>query len=373
METNARYLAVGCLALTVILAVFGFVFWLDNSGGLSTRVPYRLQFAHNVSGLQPGAAVLFDGVRVGEVSGLAIDPNDPEHVLASIAVNAGTPLREDTKVDIESQGLTGTAAVLLEGGSPTAPPLVGKDGAPPLIVANPDAGRSLTQTAREALQRVDKILSDNADSFKATMDNLKSFTDALARNSSKVDAVLAGLERMTSGETAKPPPVYDLNVPKLSGLPSTLPPGQIFLSDPTAVVGLQTQRLLSRSPEGQLVIAGTMQWSDTLPKLFQEKLLQSFEDAGIPASLGPPDDHTKTDRELKIDLRSFNVTGPADPKADIGFAATLLSGDGHVLKTHVFHTSIPCSSSDELAMVKALNTAFGSAVNELAVWASDPN
>ncbi|MDR3460981.1 MAG: ABC-type transport auxiliary lipoprotein family protein [Beijerinckiaceae bacterium] len=371
METNARYLAVGSLALTVILAAFAFVYWLDNSGGLASRVPYRLQFFHNVSGLQPGAAVLFDGVRVGEVTGLIIDPHDPEHVVASIAVNEGTPLRKDTKVDIESQGLTGTAAVLLEGGSPSAPPLVGKDGAPPLIVAGPDVGRSLTQTARQALQRVDKILSDNADSFKATMDNLKSFTDALARNSDKVDAVIAGLERMTSGETAKPPPVYDLNVPKLSGLPDTRLPGQIFISDPTAVVALQTQRLLSRSPDGQLVIVGTMQWSDTLPKLFQEKILQSFEDAGISASLGPPDDHAKTDREIKIDLRSFNVTGPVDSNAEIGFAATLLSGDGHVLKTHVFKTSIPCSSRDELVMVKALNTAFGNAANDLAVWASE--
>jgi phospholipid/cholesterol/gamma-HCH transport system substrate-binding protein len=370
METNARYLAVGCLALTVILAVFGFVFWLNNTGGLSSRVTYQLQFAHNVSGLQPGAAVLFDGVRVGEVSGLTLDPRDPVHVLASIAVTEGTPLRQDTKVDIESQGLTGTAAVLLQGGSATAPPLMGKNGAPPLLIANPEAGRSLTQTAREALQRVDKILSENADSFKATMDNIKSFTDALARNSGRVDAVMAGLERMTAGETAKPAPVYDLNVPKLSGLPSALPSGQIFIPEPTAVVALQTQHLLARSPEGQLVITGTMQWSDTLPKLFQEKLLQSLEDAGISASLGSPEDHAKTDREIKIDLRSFNVTGPADPKAEIGFSATLMSGDGRTLKTHVFRTSIPCSSTDELAMVKALNAAFGNAANNLAVWLS---
>jgi ABC-type uncharacterized transport system auxiliary subunit len=36
----------------------------------------------------------------------------------------------------------------------------------------------------------------------------------------------------------------------------------------------------------------------------------------------------------------------------------------------VFQAQVPSPSADELASVKALNAAFGSAVNDLAAWIS---
>ena len=60
--------------------------------------------------------MLFNGIRVGEVTGLALDPDHPDQVIATIGVVSGTPVRSDTEVGIESQGLTGGAAVTLTGG-----------------------------------------------------------------------------------------------------------------------------------------------------------------------------------------------------------------------------------------------------------------
>ena len=96
METNARYLTIGCFALAAIVACLGFVFWLNRSGGLAQQEIYQVRFGNQVSGLQPGAAVLFDGMRVGSVSRLDLDPQDPRHVVATLAVAAGTPVRQDT-------------------------------------------------------------------------------------------------------------------------------------------------------------------------------------------------------------------------------------------------------------------------------------
>ncbi len=369
METNARYLTIGCFTLAVIAALFGLVFWLNRTGGLGTKESYQIRFENSVAGLQPGAPVLFDGMRVGEVSALTLDPSDPKHVLATIAVVTGTPVRGDTKIGIESQGLMGTAAVSLEGGSPTVPPPSGQNGQPPLLIADPAAGRSLMDTARSALLRVDTILADNSDSLKTTIGNVKIFSDALARNSARIDGVMAGLERMTGGGPAKPPaPVYDLAVPKLPGPSGAPPPGQMVILDPSAVVALQTQRLLTRSPEGQLAPSGEMQWSDTLPKLIQAKLLQSFEDAGLAATLSAPSSFGKDDHQLQIDLRGFDVATGPDRAAEVSFSAKILSGDGRVLGTKVFQTKVPSPSADDSASVKALNAAFGSAANELAVW-----
>ena len=69
METRARYALIGAFMLAVIVASFAFVYWLENKGGFGQRAYYQLRFDSSVSGLQTGSAVLFNGIRVGEVTG----------------------------------------------------------------------------------------------------------------------------------------------------------------------------------------------------------------------------------------------------------------------------------------------------------------
>ncbi|MCW6512153.1 ABC-type transport auxiliary lipoprotein family protein [Lichenifustis flavocetrariae] len=372
METNARYLTIGGFTLAAILACLGFVFWLNHSGGMSNQQIIRVRFGNQVSGLQPGAAVLFDGMRVGSVADLAVDTHDPRRVLATLAIAAGTPVRQDTRAGIASQGLMGTVAVSLEGGDPNALPLAPQDGAPPMLVADPAAGRSLTQSAQDTLGHVDAILADNSDALKSTMDSLKVFSGALANNAGRVDAVMAGLAKMAGGGPAQAaPPVYDLAVPKLAGLPAPSL-GQIVIGTPTAVVALQTQHLLTRSPDGEISPIGTMQWSDALPTLLQQKVSQSFDDAKLVTTLVAPMDYGKDDRQLQLDLRRFDIlTGP-ERVAEVVFSAKLLSGDGHVLATRLFEAKAPSADADEVASVKALNAAFGAAVADLGTWVAAP-
>ena len=102
METRAPYALIGLFVLAAIAAVFGFVYWLHNSAGFSERMVYRVRFENTVSGLLTGAAVLFNGIRVGEVTGLQLDPNDPRLVTATIAV-AATTRSEERRVGKESR------------------------------------------------------------------------------------------------------------------------------------------------------------------------------------------------------------------------------------------------------------------------------
>src|SRR5271154_397935 len=97
METRAPYALIGLFVLAAIGAVFGFVFWLHNTGGLGERTVYRVRFENTVSGLLTGAAVLFNGIRVGEVTDLGLNPDNPRQVVATIAVVATTPVRADTQ------------------------------------------------------------------------------------------------------------------------------------------------------------------------------------------------------------------------------------------------------------------------------------
>jgi len=156
-------------------------------------------FAGSVPGLRTGAAVLFNGIRVGEVSRLTLDARDPRKVTALISLDRAVPVRADTKVTLEFQGLTGLAEVSLTGGSADAALVVAEGGEPPTILADPSAGADVTQAARNVLSRIDGLVADNETALRTSLRNIETVTSMLAQNSQRLDKVMAGLENLTGG------------------------------------------------------------------------------------------------------------------------------------------------------------------------------
>ena len=66
-----------------------------------------------MSGLRTGASVLFNGIRVGEVTGLKLNPDKPQQVVAVVSVDKSVAIRPDTQIGLEFQGLTGIASIAL--------------------------------------------------------------------------------------------------------------------------------------------------------------------------------------------------------------------------------------------------------------------
>jgi phospholipid/cholesterol/gamma-HCH transport system substrate-binding protein len=369
METRARYALVGLFMLAVILASFGFVYWLENKGGFSERAAYQIRFAGSVSGLLVGSSVLFNGIRVGEVTGLGLDPEHPEQVVAIIAVDRGTPIRADTQVGIETQGLTGGAAVTLRGGSATAD-IVPVDG---VLTAPPQAGQDWTQAARDAFQRVDDVLAENSEALNSAITNIDTFADALARNSDKVDGILAGLEKMTGGGTSQAQaPLYDLVAAStLPSPPEAAPSWLLVVPEPTTLMGFNTDKILLQPASGESTDLPNAKWSDNLPVLFQEKVIQSFENGGYAKSISRTREGITGDYQLLVDIRRFHVSTASDPVADIAFVAKILDKDGKIVGAREFQATAPAKGTDAQAYVAALDAAFGKLLSELLVWTTE--
>ena len=126
MEDRAKYSLIGLFTFAVIAAAFSFVYWLHNNAGSKETAAYRVIFEGSVSGLRVGGPVLFNGIRVGEVTDMRLT-NSPSQVAAILAVATTTPVRADTRVSLEYAGLTGIASVSLKGATASAPPLTNKD------------------------------------------------------------------------------------------------------------------------------------------------------------------------------------------------------------------------------------------------------
>jgi phospholipid/cholesterol/gamma-HCH transport system substrate-binding protein len=363
METRAPFIIVGAFVLAAIGAIFGFVYWLHNSAGTGARTLHHVQFDGSVSGLLVGAAVLFNGIQVGEVTDLGLAIDNPRRVNVTIAVATGTPVRADTKVGLDFQGLTGVPVIALEGGKDVGPATGVQT-----LVADPAAGLSMTQAARNALSRVDSVLAENAEPLKDTIANLKIFSAGLAKNTGGLDNIVAGLERMTGGGAAPTQKVsYDLIAPQDFVAPKKPIKGLITIPEPTAVVMLQTQRMLF-SPSGGPPAFADMQWSDSIPKMLQAKLIQGFENYDIDHAPLRSMDGLEADDQLLIDVRAFQIKSDPDFTANIGFSARILAKDGHVVASRVFVQSQKFDKLDPASAAAAFDDGFKSIATELITW-----
>ena len=198
MEDRAKYVLIGLFTFAVIAGAFGFVYWLHATSGTKDSATYRVIFSGAVTGLRVGGPVLFNGIRVGEVSDLRLTDN-PAEVAATLAVAPKTPVRSDTVVTLDYAGLTGIASVSMKGNQASAPPLEpGKDGEPLTLRAEAASG-DMSTAARETLAKVDAVITQNQESLHKSIKNIETFTDALARNSDKIDQILkSGAETVTS-------------------------------------------------------------------------------------------------------------------------------------------------------------------------------
>ncbi|WP_372425648.1 MlaD family protein [Salinarimonas chemoclinalis] len=198
METRANYAIIGLFTLLVVAAAFLFVYWFAVSESAGARAQVRIVFEGSVAGLSRGAPVNFNGIRVGEVTNLAIARDNPGRVVADVTVDPSVPLRRDTRARLEFQGLTGIASVALSGGSPDAVPLLPHDEpGPPVIVAEPsdfqdliESARNIARRASDVFDRFDALVSENDEAVAATVQNVEAFSRALAENAPAIDRFL---------------------------------------------------------------------------------------------------------------------------------------------------------------------------------------
>jgi phospholipid/cholesterol/gamma-HCH transport system substrate-binding protein len=200
METRANFILIGAFTLGAVVAAFLFIMWIVNYGATGTHRRYQVIFNGSVTGLSAGSTVRFNGLKVGEVTNLGFVKGNPSQVVADLDVtNPSAPINADTKAQLETTGLTGAAVVALIGGE-RGGELTGN---PPVIPSLPTATLADLQTkAGYVLDLANKLLVDNAQPIHQTIENVQTFSMALAHNSSDLDAALKGVADL--GKTLEP-------------------------------------------------------------------------------------------------------------------------------------------------------------------------
>ena len=207
METRANYVIVGIFTLVAIVAAFAFVYWTSAIGDRGETAMLRVRIPGSASGLGRGSAVLFNGVKVGDVQRVYIDVLNPTVAIADTEIDRLTPITKSTRADIGIAGLTGQSNIELKGADLTEPNLLDeaeRDERVAEITANPSAVTNLLQTAQDIFTRADTVLTqlegftqDVRVPLTQTAENAKKFSDALAANADGIDKFLSSVSKLS--------------------------------------------------------------------------------------------------------------------------------------------------------------------------------
>lgn len=199
METRAHHILIGIFMLGMLAGLLAFVLWAMKINIDTEFDYYDIYFTESVAGLTVGGDVTYNGVNVGEVTRIAIDPEDPSRVRVTIRVVHDTPIREDAQAVLEFQGLTGLSYVQISGGSAEAPPLKAKPGQEnPVIASQPSQIQELFAGAPDLIRRaiilVDRLTKlvdePNRQALSRTLANLETLSDRLAAKADTLARVI---------------------------------------------------------------------------------------------------------------------------------------------------------------------------------------
>ncbi len=189
MERDAHYATVGIVTVLLLVGLAVFTIWLARLQFTKDYDVYDIVFYGPVRGLSEGGEVHFNGIRVGEVTDLNLDPKKADQVVARVRLNGTTPVRVTSRAQLEPQGITGLNYIQITAGDPESALLksqyaenvvpVIQSQASPLAELLTGSGTVLQQTV-DALNRVNRIMSDeNIRSFSTSVRNVEALTAEL--------------------------------------------------------------------------------------------------------------------------------------------------------------------------------------------------
>lgn len=208
MERDAHYAAVGMATVALVAALAVFIIWLARFQFANEYDIYDIVFYGPVRGLQEGGEVHFNGIRVGEVTDLNLDPRQADQVIARVRLDGDTPIRVTSRAQLEPLGITGLNYIQITAGDSESALLKDQyaNNAVPVIQSQPSpiaellqGGGTVLAEAVDALNRINRVLSDdNIRSFSASLNNVEQITTELeARRGMlrELEEALAGANR----------------------------------------------------------------------------------------------------------------------------------------------------------------------------------
>ena len=226
---------VGAFVLLLGAVLVIAILWLASGGNLQKKYDlYMAILEESVAGLNLNAPVKYNGVDVGKVQNIQLDPGNPERVQLIFAIERGTPIKVDTVAVLKTQGLTGIAYVELGGGAKNAAPLLATGQQKyPVIQTKPSLSTRLENMLTTVLTKLDNttnnidslVSQENQQAFKSALADIAIVSKTIAARKTEIDAGIVNAARAannTAQATQKLNPIVDKIEPVIDQLNVTI-------------------------------------------------------------------------------------------------------------------------------------------------------
>ena len=185
MERKAHYALIGTFVLVSLAALLAFTAWLSNAQFDKKFDNYEISFRGGVQGLSEGTEVRFNGLKVGDITELRIDPNDNNSVIVDIQVEANTPIDFESIGRMEPLGLTGLNYIQIIPGGPNSLLIKNSTDKDPFRLKGEasridlllGSGGTVMESSQAALARINAVMTPEAImDFHEILNNLKVIT-----------------------------------------------------------------------------------------------------------------------------------------------------------------------------------------------------
>jgi len=189
METRAHYVAVGAFVLAVIFLAFVAVLWLGHAEFGQQAKRYYIFFRGSVAGLNKGSQVQYNGIPVGRVVDIRVDPANLEQIQVMVEIDTSiVDIKSDARAFLDANILNGIATIQIRGGTREASELMPAAGHKYPVIK---AGRSELEEVKASLPELVADLKAAAHSINALLDeqNRQAVSDTL-RNIQTISGAL---------------------------------------------------------------------------------------------------------------------------------------------------------------------------------------
>lgn len=211
METKANFTLIGAVVIGAVAAAMAFAVWIAGADFRRSFAEYTMVFQGPVRGLAEGGEVRFQGIKVGEVTDLRIDPDNAAQVLARVRIDAATQVRADSFGQLEPIGITGVNLIQILGGTNDAPILRQVIGQPPPRIRGEasdidkllGAGGDIAQQTSQALMRIQGLLTEeNVAHVSGILADVNSVTKELAAQKALIGDARATVQSLRKASEA---------------------------------------------------------------------------------------------------------------------------------------------------------------------------
>jgi ABC-type transporter Mla subunit MlaD len=207
MTTEAK---VGVFVIGSLLILGSATYLVYTTQNVRGQVPYKTHLRY-AGGLSSGAAVLFGGIKVGQVAAVRPWSEDPTRIEIRFAVTSGTPMNQKSTARVGTVGIMATPSLMITTGSNEAGRLSAGDVVPSAETLSleemGDRAGKLAESADALVTELRKAIPALTGDARTFLGNLNQISGA--QNQKRIEQILASVNTLLDRESPKVAQITD--------------------------------------------------------------------------------------------------------------------------------------------------------------------